>query len=197
MELEELKSAWAELDTQLKENKSLSEKIIMEMAQNKVDKLISRFINHEMLGMSILILLIPFIVFSYYRHGGRWMMWDILVIYCGIVCVVFPVWSVFRLLLLFKIDFSKKISSIIYFTNRYNISNKRGMIAAYFIGPSFIILGVLTYVEAHANIYLWVFFVSVMLVCIILSFWAIKKYDKNIIAIMKSLNEIKALQEEE
>ena len=198
MELEELKSTWAELDSRLKENKSLSKTIIMEMAQNKVDKLISRFISQERLAVIILILLIPFILFSYHKYGGKLIMWDILVIYNAIICMIYPIWGMYKLSKLTKIDFSKAISDNIRYTNLYNLFAKREkMVVTVFLGPSLVTLGILSYAEARVSIYLWVFLICIFVAVSLLSYWAYKKYNKNMASVMKSLNEIKQLEEEE
>ena len=71
MELEELKSAWAELDNRLKENKSMNKTLIMEMAKNKADKLIGKLINWEIFSVVVLILGIPLIIWIYPWHNGK------------------------------------------------------------------------------------------------------------------------------
>ena len=198
MELEELKSAWAELDSRLKENKSMSKTIIMEMTKNKANKIISLFINMERLAVIVLLLLIPFILFSYHLYGGKRIMWDVLMIYSAIICVIYPIWGMYKLSKLTKVDFSKAISDNIRYTNLYNLfAKKEIMVVTVFLGPSLIILGILTYAEARANLYLWIFLVCMSLTAILVCHWSYKNYNKDIASILNSLNEIKQLEEEE
>ena len=198
MELEELKSAWAELDNRLKENKSMNKTIIMEMAQNKVDKLIGRFINGERIAVIVLILLIPFILFSYHRYGGKLIMWDVMIIYNLVICVIYPIWGMYKLSKLTKIDFSKVISDNIRYTNLYNLFAKREkMVVTAFLGPSLMTFGILSYAEARASVYLWVFLICIFVTVSLLCYWAYKKYNKEMVSILKSMNEIKQLEEEE
>ena len=96
-----------------------------------------------------------------------------------------------------KIDFSKKINDNIYYTNRYNIQYNRELIASIvFVGPTIAILIILVYAETKANIYFWVFLACVFLIGILVSYWSVKKYNRNMAAILKSMNEIKQLEEE-
>ena len=198
MELEELKSAWAELDNRLKENKSMNKTLIMEMAKNKADKLISRFINQNIISVILLLLIIPLMLLGYNFFGGKFIFFDIFSIYMVAICFICFFWYIYKISGLMKIDFSKKISDNIYYTNRYNIQvNRETQATIIFIGPSLVILGILVYAETKSSIYLWVFFACTILAGIMGGYWGIKKHNKNINSILKSMNEIKALEEEE
>ena len=198
MELEELKNTWAELDNRLKENKLMNKTIIMEMAQSKADKIISRFIYGERIAIIVLILLLPFILFAFHRYGSKRIMWDMLMIYSAVICAIYPIWSMYKLSKLTKIDFSKAISDNIRYTNLYNLFAKwEIMVANVFLVPSLVILQILTYAEARASIYLWVFLICSFVIVILIVYWSYKEYNKNMASVLKSMNEIKALEEEE
>ena len=199
MELEDLKSAWAELDAQLKETKLMNKKIIMEMAQSKVDKIINRFINQNIFGTVFLLLIIPLMLFGYNRSGGKFIFFDILTIYIAAICAICFFWYVYRISGLMKIDFSKTISDNIYYTNRYNIQIKREKFAMNVIfGPIFAILLILCYVAMRVNMQLWISLICMLILCSLITYWSYKRlYEKNINSILKSMNEIKALEEEE
>ena len=197
MELEELKNAWAELDNRLKENKSMNKAIIMEMTQSKADKLVNWFMNQEKLAVIVLILLLPLILFAYHQRGGKWITWDILIISCAVICTIYPIWGMYKLSKLAKIDFSKPISDNIRYTNLYNLFIKREVIVSIFLLPFPIIVATLAYVEARANAHLLMFAVCTFLICTLLTYWSYKKYNKNMASILKSLNEIKQLEETE
>ena len=199
MELEELKKAWAELDNRLKENKSINKAIIMEIARNKVDKSISRLINWEILGAVVLILMIPILLYMFHWFNRRIIVRDIILIYGGIFCCACVVWYIYKISGLMKIDFAKKISDNICYTNRYNIQIKREKFVMNVVfGPSFVILLILYYAVMKVNMQLWATLVCGILLVSLITYWMYKRlYDKNINSILKSLNEIKQLEETE
>ena len=199
MELEELKIAWAELDSRLKENKSLNKTIIMEMAQNKADKLIGRLINWEIIGTIVLIVGIPLVFWIYPWYKGKYISASILMIFAAVFCCICIVWYIYKISGLMKIDFSKPISDNIYYTNRYNIQIKREKFAMNVVfGPIFAILLILSYAELKVNMQLWIFLICLLFLCSLITYWTYKRlYEKNISSILKSMNEIKQLEEEE
>ena len=198
MELEELKNAWAELDNQLKENKSMNKTIVMKMAQCKADKIIGRLINWEIIGTVVLILSIPLTFYI-----SQWFVGKLIVSYYFMLllagyCCIGTIWYIYKISGLMKIDFSKAISDNIYLTNRYNIQIKREKFAMNVIfGPIFAILLILSFAELKVNTQLWIFLVCLLLLCTLATYWIYKRlYEKNIGSILKSMNEIKALEED-
>ena len=197
MELEELKNAWAELDSRLKQNKSMNTTIIMKMAQNKADKSISRLINWEIFSVIILIPAIPLIFYAS-PWFSKYIFPHITMIYTAGYCCIFVGWYIYKLSGLMKVDFSKTISDNIYYTNRYNIQTKREKFAVYSVfTPLFVILAILSYAELKVNTQLWIFMICILLLAILTTYWMYKRlYGKNIASILKSMNEIKQLEEE-
>ena len=98
-----------------------------------------------------------------------------------------------------KVDFSKTISDNIYYTNKYNIQIKREKFAVNVIFvPLFVILAILSYAELKVNVQLWIFLICLLLLGSLITYWSYKRlYEKNINSILKSLNEIKQIEEEE
>ena len=197
MELEELKNAWVELDNRLKENRSMNKTIIMKMAQNKAEKSIGRLINWEIIGVVVLILVIAFIFYISQRFSSKIIVRDIALIYVVIFCCACTVWYIYKLSGLMKIDFSKKISDNIYYTNRYNIQIKREKFAMTAVfGPIFAILLILYYAVMKVNMQLWVFLICMLFLTTLITYWSYKRlYEKNINSILKSMDEIKQLEE--
>ena len=199
MELEELKNAWTELDNQLKENKSMNKTIVMKMAQSKADKIIGRLINWEIISVVILILIIPLAYYASQWFVGKHMLSYFVMLFAIGYCCIGTVWYIYKISGLMKIDFSKAISDNICYTNRYNIQIKREKFATYvIIGPGAAILLILSYAELKVNTQLWIFLVCLLLLTTLITYWGYKRlYEKNINSILKSLNEIKQLEEEE
>ena len=171
----------------------------MEMSKNKADKLIGRLINWEIFNVVVLILGIPLIFWIYPWHNGKFMLPHFFLMFTAAFCCIASIWLIFKISGLMKIDFSKIISDNIYYTNRYNIQIKREKFAMNVIfGPIFTILLILLYAEMKANTYHWIFLISLLLLCSLITYWSYKRlYEKNINSILKSMNEIKALEEEE
>ena len=198
MELDELKEAWAALDNRLKKNEELNENIILEMMKSKAGKSISKLMNWDIFGASVLLLIVPFFVFAFDKFGGKFIMWDILIISSVIYCIIFFPWYLYKIYGLMKIDFSKNIHDNIYYMNRYNIQIKRERNLTYYIVmPVLGVIGILTYGTMKATLPLWIFLICVYILGTSLSFWSYKRlYDKNIETILKSLEEIRELKEE-
>ena len=198
MELEELKNTWAELDNRLKENKLMNKTIIMEMAQNKAEKLINKFINQRMFEAVGMFILSLYMLYAYVRYGGKLIILDIMLIYIAIVCLLNAFWCVYKVSILMKVDFSKAISDNIRYTNLYNLFAKREiMLVKVFLGPSMVIPAIIVYTISRVSIYLWAFFAFILLVGLLVAYWGVKKQNKDMASIFKSMNEIKALEEEE
>ena len=197
MELDELKEAWTALDVRLKKNEELKESIILEMMQSKAVKKVNWFIALEKFSVALLILLIPFIIYSFDKFGGRYPFWDALTLFSAAVCFVYPFWGVYKLHGLMKFDLTKNVGNNILCMNRYSIQLIREKkILTYFVGPVFLIAGVLTYASLKATLPLWTFLICIFCLGGLASYWSYKKYHKNIESIIRSLEEIRELKEE-
>jgi hypothetical protein len=197
MELDELKNTWAALDNRLKENNALNETIVLKMTQGKAEKSLNRLIFWDIFSVFILIAVIPFIVYWLDKYSGRLLFGDIVVIYGGIICVVYAIWYIYKIRLLVKINVTENIHNNIYYTNKYAIMVKREKLAMSFIGPSIALLCIAGYAEAKVSVSLWIFLTSILILASLLTAWSYKRlYQKNIDSILKSLEEIKDLEEE-
>lgn len=199
MELEELKNTWNLLNNKLEEDKSLKESLILEMIHTKADKSVNRLINYEIFSVVVLILLIPIMSYWYYRFGGKFIMWDIYILYTLAVCLLAACYCVFKIQELMRIDLAKKVSENMYYTNRYNIRIKREKLYLNLIvGPVFVVLAIFMAIEMKVRLDVWIFLICVFILASLGTYWSYKRiYDKNIASILKSLNEIKELEEKD
>ncbi len=199
MELDDLKEAWTALDNRLKRNEELKESIILEMMQRKAEKLLNWLLKWNIIEILGMLIVIPFLVFFYQRLCWQIsIFWDIFMIYAIFVCCITCVWYLFKLRKLMKIDLTTDFVNNINRVNQYNIYVKRErIILQTIVGPIFLVLMLLTYVDLKAQLHQWVLLVSVVAFVTIYGYWAYKTlYKKNIESIIKSLNEIKELKEE-
>jgi hypothetical protein len=198
MELDEMKVAWTALDNRLKRNEELKESIILEMIGNKASRLINRFITWEVISAIGCFLCIPVCVYSLDRFMGLiHVTYDVIMLSSIIFLCVYPFWSFYKIHGLMKFDLTKNVGMNIYYVNKYNIQIKREYkIVAFFIGPVWAILLILFYASFHVSLPLWSFLFCTLIAVTIVCYWFYKKYDKNIASILRSLDEIKELQEE-
>ena len=198
MELDNLKEAWIALDNRLKKDEELKESIILEMIQTKANKLINKLMNWEVFGAVIALLTTPFSVIMFNLFGGKFPMWDILVLFVIIVGIVLFIWQLYKICGLMKVDLSRSIRDNTYYMNQYNIRMKREkVIMGFIVGPILAILSVITYASMKASFAFWIFLLFAIIFTTLASFWQYKRlYGKNIDSIIKSLDEIRELKEE-
>ena len=196
MELEELKTVWASVDERLKKQEIMKESIIREIISVKINKSLNKLFWTESIGIPILLLLIPLIVYQYGKFGGKHILWDSIVIFAGVFCVVYLPFLIYRIYLLMKIDISGNIKNNLFYLNRYNIQIKREKYGMAFIGPLIFIFGSLWFIEIKAKAPLWALWICMLIFLTLLSYWSYNKfYNKNIQSIQKNLEELEELKE--
>ena len=197
MELENLKEAWAALDNRLKRSEELNESILLEEMRSKAGKIVNRFIVMEKISVVGLLLLLPFIIYSLNRLGGKILLWDALMIFCAIICFLYPFWGVYKLHGLMKIDITKNVANNILFLNKYNIRiNREKKLNFCFIFPVLGMLAVCTYAASKATLPLWTFLICLFCLAGLGIYWANKKYNKGFESVIRSLEEIRELKKE-
>ncbi len=198
MELEELKNTWATLDNRLKENKTLTNKVILEMIEAKTNKSLNKLMVWELLSILVFIVLIPFITYCFYRYHGKLIFWDITLIYALFICLLSTVWYIVKAYGLVKIDLTKMVTNNIYHVNRYQLQIKwERILMEYFIGPSLAVLCIITYAEEKASVQFWVLLICAIAIATVFTYWGYRSvYQKNIRSILKNLEELKELKED-
>lgn len=197
MELEELKNIWSSLDDRLKKQETLKETIIKEMLKAKSDKALSRLINYELIGILVLLLIIPVIIYAFDLHtklaGHRIFMYSMFVI-----SIVLLLWQVIKVYGLMHIDYTKPVNTNIHYANKYNIWIKKEKMVMLFLIPVVLIPCFYFYAVLNVNAFLWAFLICLSVGLVLYSIWSYKKlYDKNITSILKSLDDLKELEEKE
>jgi len=196
MELEELKTAWASVDERLKKQEILKESIIKEMIYSKANKSLNKLLWDAYISILISLLFIPFIIYVYGIFGGKRIWWDSTIIFAGVFVVLYFPYLVYKTYGLNKIDISGKLKDNLFYINRYKIQTKREKIFMIILSPFIFILVCLGYVEAKANIFLWVFLICMTILTVLYGYWWYNKFDaKNIQSIQKSLEELEELKE--
>lgn len=197
MELDELKNTWTSLDERLKKQEVLKENIMRELLHTKSDKALNRLIGLEVFGDIVILLIIPVIIYAINLHID-WVEYRIFMYAMLVVSVLTVCWQTYKIYGLMKVDFSKTVSTNIEHANKYNIRIKREKIVMLFFVPVLLLFCVYLYAQLNVSGTLWGFMTCSFIALILFSVWSYKKlYDKNIKSILKSLDELKELEEPE
>jgi hypothetical protein len=196
MELEELKNRWSALEEQLNKQELLHVKMMREFLYTQSDKNVSRLLGLEVGGLVAPLLGFPVIIYALGRSGQAseyyLFLYGILIGVClpGVFCQLFKLYDLIR------IDFSKTLNNNIRYTNKYNIKIRKEKITMLFLTPVLFLSCVYIYAKSHVHVWQWAFLFFCMSVAALLSFWGYKKICKNIRSILKSLEELRDLEEE-
>ncbi|MDR3269000.1 MAG: hypothetical protein LBT83_08035, partial [Tannerella sp.] len=157
MEWEELKKMWASLDERLEKQEVLKESMIREMIYAKSNKSLNRLINMEVMSLSILVTVIPAVVYLLYTPEGALLVAKLFCYYSLLIILYGLITGTMGLRYLMKIDFTKGIGNNLLYMNKYDLQCKRGKIISVFIYLIYAALGIYLYAELHATVTLWVF----------------------------------------
>ena len=200
MDLDELKTAWTSIDERLKENEMISKRMVQEMLNGKSNKSLNKLINIEVFNIITLLLAIPLCIwmltFSHLKIFFFPKVLFVVVIAVSIFAIIYGSYALKKYLL--KIDFFKSVKENMYYVNNFIIYYKRSKMINYIVViPVFSLLGVLSYYELKVPFYLWIFLFVMLIIAIAGTYWTYKRiYDKNILSIQKSLEELSELEEE-
>jgi hypothetical protein len=195
MELEELKKVWTSLDDRLNKQKNLEKSVIKEMIYSKSNKSLSKLLNFEVLGLVIILLVMPLLMFVY-NVNINLLALKVCVYGFFVLFIAIVIWQLIKIVGLMKVDFMKSISHNSLLISKYNILIKKEKIAMIFIGIATSLLCIWVYASLHVNTTYWVFLTCMLLIGAFLSYYLYKKvYDKHIDSIRKGLEEMKELEE--
>ena len=194
MELDEMKAAWKEMDERMGRQEMFSETFIRESIATRSQRSANKFLVSEMIGVGLILLLIPFILWAV-----DWaMMPSATKIFLKIV---FPliflilVWQLVKTFTLFRIDMSgdmRNNARTVRLYELYTLYEKR--IVIFFLVP-FLVLGmVIVYAVLNVPLWTWAFMIGMLILGALYCVWYYKKfYAKHIGVIKNGLEELKDL----
>lgn len=196
MEMDELKNSWLALNEKLEKQEMLKETVIKKVLQEKTSKSLNKLVNIELIGIAILLLILPVIVYAIEKNKisefYTFFMYSVFLFW-----ILTLVWVIIKLWVLTRVDLNKDIKHNMLYTNKYNLYIRREKLAMYFVIPALFIPSIIIYASVNAFIYMWVFLACLLVLSITGVIWQYKKiYDKNINFILKSLDELKELEDE-
>ena len=198
MELEELKVSWTELDDKLKKSEALNEVIVLEMMKNKAQVSISKLINMEYMVLLAAIIMFPRSVSKLINSPDVHLLDVVMRSVILVTFIIIIICIIYNIILLKRVDISKKISENIYNINKYNITRKRGGIIITVM--LFIMLVLFLWIVALGGRLIAFIIVGSFVISIIaFIYWASKRsiHQKTIDSIIESFNEIKDLEDKD
>ena len=196
MELEKLKEIWTSLDNRMQQQEGLKTAIIKEMLLSKSDKALSRMINWGYFGLVLTLCLTPVLIWAYmhaYRVAATVPMFA-----SAFVLIFFVITlGIIGLVKLHKIDFSKPVSDNIVMVNKYKIFYKRMTLIMCLFVLIFLVLCFISFFQLpHMESWRLVGILFSIPFGLVLGYWEYKRMGmKNINSILKSLEELKELEE--
>lgn len=196
MELEELKNTWNLINNRMMQKEGMEAAIIKEMLVAKSDKAFSRMTNYDYFSVIVCMGVIGLLT------------WQMNRIYFGpfktgifLLAIAFLFVSALRsiknILILHKINFSNPISDNIRLIQNYNIIVKRTRILNYSAAIIIVALAIIAcLLSPNMEVWRWVAIAVSIVIGIVGAWWEYRHmYRKNIDSILKSLNELKELEE--
>lgn len=198
MELDELKNTWTALDERLKQSESLNARIVKEMLETKSSKALGKILGYEIFGAVVLLAVAPLII---YVNDDRFHIKEktfvsVFLACLFFICVLGFVWQAIKIYNLMKIDFSAVVSDNIRIVNKYNLWIKREKLSMWISTPILVVCCTYFFAQLNVNLFSWVFLTCVFILTTLFTYYQYKKiYGKNINSILKSLDELKELEE--
>ncbi len=196
MNLDELKSTWQSLDERLKKQEILKKNMIREMLQTKTDKSLSKLITAEVIGLIVLLLIFPVLIFSS-RFEIELPAYHIFMKVAVVIYIICIIWQAIKIYKLTRINLSKTLSNNVMHTSEYNIWIGKEKLTMLFTLPALSLGIAYIYMSMNVGAASWSFLICLITASTVYSYWSYKRiYDKNIKLILKSLEELKELDEE-
>lgn len=197
MEMDELKNMWSMMDEKLKKQEILNKSLVKEILQTKGNKSLNRLFLYEILGFSVCLLLIPFILYCLKTYEVAYIIGKVTLYLTFAFCIVYCLWGILKMSELFKVDFSKDIANNIYHISKYDIRMKYEKTGMYIFIPVLFLLSIVLYIQSNIDIEQFIFMIVIFLLATSISIWSYKKtYPALISSIKDSLDKINELKED-
>ncbi len=189
-----MKAAWKEMDERMGRQEMFSETFIRESLASRSQRSANKFLVSEMIGVGLILLLIPFILWAV-----DWaMMPSATKIFLRVVTpliFLILVWQLVKTFTLFRIDMSgdmRNNARTVRLYELYTLYEKR--IVIFFLVP-FLVLGmVIVYAVLNVPLWTWAFMIGMLILGALYCVWYYKKfYAKHIGVIKNGLEELKDL----
>jgi len=195
MELDEMKSAWRELDGRLDRQETLTQTFIRDAITTRSQRSVNRFLNMEIVGVAVCALLMPVVVRHYCLPwaadypGMRTFM-----LFRMVLLALLAVWQLVKVRVLAGVDMSKAMKNNIRRVRRYELyamAEKRVVIV---LLPVMLAGVVALRAMWGTALWFWVLMVGMVATGVLFIVWYYKKfYADNMAAIKRGLDELEDL----
>jgi len=196
MELDDFKKTWGLINDRMKQKEKMDAAIIKEMLLARSDKAFSRIINYDFFSAIVCVAVIGLLIWQMNRfYFGPFKTGIFL--FAIAFSIVGALRSIRNILILNKINFTNPVNENIRLVQHYNITVKRSRIINYSAAVILIALVVVAcLLSPNMEMWRWIAIVISVVVGSIGAWWEYKQmYRKNIDSILKSLEELKDLEE--
>ena len=197
MELNDIKNVWAQLDERLERQESLKSQIIKEMLQSKSSRSLSRLLNYEIFCLVPLVVFLPVLIYVDGRFGLSHLQHIMIYVFVGmfVLSMASQLWKIW---LLATTDLFGPIAGNIRNIQRFRIHINREKLLSLLVIP-FIVIFVAEAVRVQQGgieAWRWSAIVVALLFVAIMAVFVYKRfYKSNIDTILKSMEELKELDE--
>ncbi len=193
MELDEMKTAWREMNDRLGRQEMLSETFIRESIAARSQRSVNRFLAYEMIGTVVVLFAIPFVLWTIVGMEKS----PEVNLFLKVVFPLLPVilvWQSIKTFTLFRVDIAGEMKSNARMVRRYELYAMYDKWATYFLIPLLFTGAVVMYAALRVALWSWVSMTGLILAAVLYCVWYYKKfYPKNMNAIKRSLDELKDL----
>jgi hypothetical protein len=195
MELDEMKTAWKEMDERLERREMLSAAYIKESIAARSQRSVSRFLNYEMISAAIALAAMPFVVWKYGTLPAG--SFDGMKLVMSVFLLLLPllfVWQIIKIVPLFKLDMSKGVKDNIARVRRYELYALYEKRFSLLFFPLLIVCITAWVATVGAAAWWWAGWGGATLFVVFFTIWYYKKfYADNMGAIKRGLDELKDL----
>ncbi len=192
MELDEMKTAWKELDKRLDRQETLSETFIRESIAARSQRSANKFLVSEMIGTAGLLLILPFTLWAVGWDTMPSATKTFLMVIIPIIILII-VWQLVKAFTLWGIDMSGDMRRNARTVRRYELYTLYEKRVVFFFLVPFLFLGmVVVYAVLQLPLWTWAFMIGMTVIGVIFCIWYYKKFfAANMAAIKRGLEELK------
>ena len=193
MELDEMKTAWQELDRRLDRQETLSETFIRESIAARSQRSVNRFLAYELIGAVVMLFVIPFVLWTIAGAG----MPSETKLFLKVLFPLLPVtlvWQLVKTYTLFKVDISGNMKSVARMVQRYELYALYEKRVSYFLILLIFTGAIVVYAALRMPLWSWIAMTGLVTAAVLYCVWYYKKFfAANMAAIKRGLEELRDL----
>lgn len=193
-----MKKAWTDLDARLSKQELFNENMIHDRMADRSQRLVNKLLNLDLLGALVMVVALPFVVWlSSVYYLGSLPFVGVFLKGCLVISIAVMIGQVVKVSILLGVNISGSVKNGIRRIARYDLYMHYEKMVMTILIPLLILMVVISYAKLGATLWAWSFMICLNVVVVLATIYSYKKvYDKNIVAIKRSLGELRDLREE-